>query len=172
MRMPPLALLLAAMVGAFVSVVVTVIVGAYALGGPGGYVTVVPTDNLRAHPPVRTRTVSERLATHALETADVASGEVDAGSVCGVTLAVRDRLADPAYVSHLLRDEPSALRFLFETSLDLERPDEAWSLLERHGVFAAHLEERSWRRMVTQLETSESEFVAAATESASALFGR
>ena len=169
MRTPPFTLLLAAMVGAFVSVVVTVIVGAYALGGPGGYVTVVPTDDVRG----RTAPVpASGLAPVRPSLEEIAATtDLDEAAGGGVKQAGQARLTDPEFVSHVLRDEPSALRFLFETSLDLERPEEAWALLERHGVFAAHLEERAWRRMVTQLEASESDFVAAATESATPLFG-
>ena len=84
---------------------------------------------------------------------------------------VRARLGDPDYASLILRDEPRALRFLFDSALDLDRPDDAWDVLERHGVFAAHLDRGAWVDLVSRLEANESSHAEVARAAGEELFG-
>ncbi|MEM6671457.1 MAG: hypothetical protein AAF726_01355 [Planctomycetota bacterium] len=161
MRTSPLSLLIAGIVGSSATAAVTVMASAYAFGGATGYVVVEP----------RNPRISARPAISAIrESAPDEAAQVIAG-VIDVPAAVRERLADPRYAATLLRDEPTALRFLFDSALAMNEPEEAWSVLDEHGVFAAHLGRGSWERLVNALDEAGSDLTTVASDAAQELFG-
>ena len=160
----PLTILIAGMVGAAATAAVTVIGSAIAFGGPDGYVVV---QSREPSPPGWEE--ADRVAPPAPVAEPVpATGPA---SLPRLVEDVRGRLRDPEYASLILRDEPRALRFLFDSALELGRPDDAWDVLERHGVFAAHLDRGAWVELVTRLEATESNRAAIARAAAEELFG-